>query len=59
MIDGLSYQVVPQTELLRVSNDIRSTLGLSKSTKLQNAQTQTDNSTGDTGDQQASTYNGY
>lgn len=63
MIDGLSYQVVPQTELLRVSNDIRSTLGLSKSKKLQSSQTQTDTDgstttgTDTTGNQ--SSYNGY
>ncbi len=46
MIDGLSYQVVPDNELLRVSNEIRATLGLSKSTKLKTAQSQTDSTTG-------------
>lgn len=34
MIDGLSYQVVPQDELLKISNKIRHSLGLSDSTKL-------------------------
>ncbi|GHP15228.1 LytR family transcriptional regulator [Lentilactobacillus fungorum] len=56
MIDGLSYQVVPQNELLRVSNDIRSSLGLKKSSKLQNSQTQTDNSVATTDTQQTSSY---
>ncbi len=56
MIDGLSYQVVPQKELLRVSNDIRSSLGLSKSSKLQTSQTNTDNGQGATS---SSSYNGY
>ncbi len=57
MIDGLSYQVVPQNELLRVSNDIRTSLGLAKSTKLQTSQTDTDDGQGAT--QSSSTYNGY
>lgn len=59
MIDGLSYQVVPQKELLRVSNDIRASLGLSKSTKLQNSQTSTDSDQGNQGTTQTSSYNGY
>lgn len=67
MIDGLSYQVVPNSELLKVSNDIRATLGLSKSTKLQAQQTQTDSdysgtSTGysdQTTTQQSSSSTGY
>ncbi|GAF37258.1 LCP family protein [Lentilactobacillus farraginis] len=45
MIDGLSYQVVPNKELLRVSNDIRKSLNLSESTKLKTQQTQTDSNT--------------
>ncbi len=58
MIDGLSYQVVPQTELLRVSNDIRASLGLSKSSKLQSTQTATDDGQG--ADQSStSSYTGY
>lgn len=57
MIDGLSYQVVPQNELLRVSNDIRTSLGLAKSTKLQTSQIDTDDGQGAT--QSSSTYNGY
>lgn len=48
MIDGVSYQVAPLSELQKVSNNIRSTLGLSDSTKL------TANSTG-TGDDSAYT----
>lgn len=58
MIDGLSYQVVPQSELLKVSNDVRASLGLAKSAKLQTSQTNTDDGLGaDT--QSSSTYNGY
>ena len=68
MIDGLSYQVVSDNELLRVSNDIRKTLGLSGSTKLKTAQSSTDSTTGYTGttgysdstnNGTQSTYNGY
>lgn len=68
MIDGLSYQVVSDNELLRVSNDIRKTLGLSGSTKLKTAQSSTDSTTGYTGNTgysdstnngTQSTYNGY
>ncbi|WP_268912760.1 LCP family protein [Lentilactobacillus sp. SPB1-3] len=44
MIDGISYQDVPQSELLKVSNEIRSSLGLKKSTKLSQSQTGTDES---------------
>ncbi|MFD1125484.1 LCP family protein [Lentilactobacillus raoultii] len=65
MVDGLSYQVVPDNELLRVSNDIRKTLGLSASTKLKSQQSQTDSTTGySTGGYssttgQSQTTNGY
>ncbi|GAX08596.1 LytR family transcriptional regulator [Secundilactobacillus silagincola] len=34
MINGISYQVAPLSELQKVSNNIRHTLGLSESTKL-------------------------
>ncbi|WP_283678015.1 LCP family protein [Lentilactobacillus sp. Marseille-Q4993] len=58
MIDGISYQDVPQKELMRVSNSIRASLGLRKSTKLTNAQTTTDQTT-DTTTQSGTTGNGY
>ncbi|AQW21779.1 LytR family transcriptional regulator [Lentilactobacillus curieae] len=48
MIDGISYQDVPQDELLRVSNDIRGSLGLGKSKKLSSTQSSTDTGTTDT-----------
>jgi hypothetical protein len=61
MIDGLSYQVVPNKELLHVSNDIRRTLNLSQSGKLKAQQSRTDSVVGysSTAKSQSSTYNGY
>ncbi|MCH5462255.1 LytR family transcriptional regulator [Lactobacillus sp. LC28-10] len=41
MIDGISYQVAPLSELQKVSKNIRYTLGLSESTKLTSSSTGT------------------
>lgn len=51
MIDGISYQVAPMSELQKVSNNIRRTLGLSDTTKLNSSST----GTGDDSDYTTST----
>lgn len=47
IIDGLSYQVIDENELLKVTNIIRTSLGLSKATALTDKQTASEGSSTD------------
>lgn len=60
MIDGLSYQVPTTTELKKVSNHIRKTLGLANTTKFTtDADTSTTGATGYDGTTGTATNTGY